>query len=161
MGVLHRGEAVPETMETLVPYLVRKGIALLDLHGPEGWRDSVDLTALNMGSPSACILGQVYQREHADAYAAYLVARRPWREWNGEGVRPDKPAEVDSTPYYYGAERLWERSGHADEGVLTPHELMRACAFLDCYASDATETLLEGYISRFTLDRVWTAELSR
>jgi hypothetical protein len=48
----------PETYERLRT-AVAAGAVLLDTHRP-GWRDSVDISTLNMGSYSRCVLGQLY-----------------------------------------------------------------------------------------------------
>lgn len=40
---------------------VRKGIAFLDHHGPEGWRDKIDLDMLDVGCVSECVLSQIYR----------------------------------------------------------------------------------------------------
>lgn len=161
MGVLHRGEAVPETLETLVPYIVRQSIGMLDLYGPDGWRDRIDLDNLDMPSQSWCVLAQAYEPDYRQAREAYKAAYILRAAWDGEGERPKMPQDPHGSPYYYGRDKLWHASGHAAEGVLTSEELMYASGFMDCYAHQAAETHLDAYISMATLQHVWLAELSK
>jgi hypothetical protein len=39
---------------------VARGAALLDKHGPDGWRGLIDLGTLDIARSSRCVLGQVY-----------------------------------------------------------------------------------------------------
>lgn len=48
---------------------VHAAALFLDEHGPEGWRERVNLDTLNMGSLSNCILGQLYRDYPGDAWA--------------------------------------------------------------------------------------------
>ena len=49
-------------MDTRLEYIARAsdGADLLDVHGPDGWRDKIDLSALDMKDVRFCVLGQVY-----------------------------------------------------------------------------------------------------
>jgi hypothetical protein len=51
-------------------------VALLDSHGPAGWRARVDPDRLDMNDPQRCVLGQLYE-SYADGlrtlYGEYLV----------------------------------------------------------------------------------------
>lgn len=62
---------------------VRRGIALLDEHGPQGWRERIDLSALDMNDGDWCAWGQVYRPEwlamgkptlHAFGYGRTILA---------------------------------------------------------------------------------------
>lgn len=41
---------------------IRRGVDLLDRHGPVNWRDVVEVDQLYMRSAATCVLGQVYRR---------------------------------------------------------------------------------------------------
>jgi len=54
-------EGLPvDPMDEPVSVRVARGVALLDELGPDGWRDRVDLSTLNLMSTEDCVLGQVY-----------------------------------------------------------------------------------------------------
>lgn len=46
--------------ETAVDERVRRGAAYLDEHGPDQWRDHIDLDRLDIGDGCDCVLGQLY-----------------------------------------------------------------------------------------------------
>jgi hypothetical protein len=52
------------------PEAVRLAIEHLDRVAPEGWRDRIDLDALNLTSLQDCVLGQIYRRSDTD-YRGY------------------------------------------------------------------------------------------
>jgi len=125
--------------EVLVPYLVRKGIAMLDLFGPTGWRDRVNVDTLNMGNPRFCVLGQLY----AAQYDAMSASNRGY-----------------TTPYGVGRDAIHAASSIPPED-LDSEELMRACGFLDCWSTDAVETDSRFRITPEMLTDAWLTELSR
>lgn len=51
-----------------IMYHVRKGAALLDENGPQGWREKIDLDKLDQDSVTRCVLGQVYDNYDSDSY---------------------------------------------------------------------------------------------
>lgn len=65
------GQYTPEVTEA-ADEAVCKGITWLDQNGPSNWRELINLNTLDIDSPSACILGQVFKdkvRDPADPYS--------------------------------------------------------------------------------------------
>jgi hypothetical protein len=56
-----------------IPERVARGVALLDVMQP-GWDQLIDLEALDLGSCTACIIGQVYAVDHASSEWPFLSA---------------------------------------------------------------------------------------
>jgi hypothetical protein len=56
MLIHKQGERIMLTVEQRV----QRGVALMDLLAPEGWREWIDCDHLDMSKASWCILGQVY-----------------------------------------------------------------------------------------------------
>lgn len=50
---------------------VQQGIALLDERGPEGWRQRINILALDMGHPFRDVLGQLYGSYHRGMCALF------------------------------------------------------------------------------------------
>lgn len=94
------------TYEERAVEAVTAAIALLDKHGPENWRDRIDLTRLNMWSWRDCILGQVYEDETPDGHEG------AW-SWALDHLRDLVGASTDDDPDFgdafasYGNE--WKR----------------------------------------------------
>lgn len=55
-------------MNTVLQDRVRRGIALLDQAGPEGWRGMITLEFLSTANLRRCVLGQVYGEYSDGAY---------------------------------------------------------------------------------------------
>lgn len=68
------GGITTEDCNTAAAAAARKGFTLLGAHGPGGWREDIDLSALDMGSPEACLLGQVYREFTRGATLLFLEA---------------------------------------------------------------------------------------
>ncbi len=56
---------------------VGRGIELLDRHGPEGWRQLLDLERLDLSQPEDCVLGQLYGGYYAGCRALDLFRTDP------------------------------------------------------------------------------------
>lgn len=52
--------SVADRTADTVEEAVANGIALLDAHGPPGWRDRITIDLISFPSPTLCPLGQVY-----------------------------------------------------------------------------------------------------
>lgn len=60
---------------------VQKGVALLNEHGPDGWRQQINTNDLSMGSPKTCVLAQSFRQEFG--YADYWDAKKVLVERSG------------------------------------------------------------------------------
>lgn len=125
-------------------YLARKGAALLDSHGPAGWRGMVAVATLDIGSVMSCVLAQIYQAQWQAHVEATGAARTTWRVAHRafiagtSNVDPgDSPNEVFTSPYAMGERLMWEASGSPED--LPACELARSCGFASGWLSDIFE----------------------
>lgn len=154
MAEVERSDSILDSLDTLVPYLVGKGAALLDLHGPAGWRKLVKPDTLNMHNGEWCVLGQIYAAEYRAAKAAY-DAEFP--------MPPIGSVDPGVNGYHYGVQKLARLSGVRDNGVSW-QKGAQACGFVACLAVEAYEvTTLDrfDYISGDMLKAAWITEIAR
>lgn len=56
-----------ERIDEIARQRVRRGAAWLDDHGPDGWRDFIDLRTLDVDDAENCVLGQVFRFDAREA----------------------------------------------------------------------------------------------
>lgn len=119
-------------------YLARKGAALLDLHGPDGWRGMINLNTLDIASPQDCILGQVYREAWEAAQNAYEGKRAQWaaaREafisCRSDVTPGEAPERGEPASFYLGSRMLWEAIGAPED--MNSAELAMASGFISGY----------------------------
>jgi hypothetical protein len=86
-----------------------EGAALLDRRRP-GWEGDIDLASLNVGSSTACVLGQLYGSYGSGVYALELAA-------TDDRVARGFTRKGDSGDSYRGLNAAWRRLIQARRGV--------------------------------------------
>jgi hypothetical protein len=89
---------------------VAAGAAWMDTYAPEGWLNLIDLEALNINSPWACVLGQAFAG--ASDRPGYFYATDTflsYHEVSGLGFNDDSDHSVDRWNNMATLTEVWRR----------------------------------------------------
>ena len=78
---------------------VRRGIDLLDEHGPSDWRERIDVESLEMANVFSCVIGQVF-----GAYSVATLSAELGLDDDGTGFG----FETDCGESYHELTNAWQ-----------------------------------------------------